>query len=216
MKIAVLGATGNLGTEVVNEALTAGHTVLAYARRPEAITPRPGLEVVGGQLDDVDALSAALAGSETLIVSVTGPMKDHTFCRRTLPGILTAAQRAGVNHLVLVSAFGAGDTAGKASLGARLLYRTVLRGFFDDKAAGEELLATAGLAATVVFPVNLKQAPSGAGAAVEPLENVARVPGLPTLPFVDAARALVSVATDPETTGRRLLITTQKGWRARG
>ena len=37
MKIVVLGATGTTGRLVVDEALAAGHEVVAFVRRPEAV-----------------------------------------------------------------------------------------------------------------------------------------------------------------------------------
>jgi len=36
---------------------------------------------------------------------------------------------------------------------------------------------------------------------------------MPTLPMDNAATGLLEVATDPATTGKRLLITTPTGWR---
>jgi len=213
MRIVVLGATGNIGSRTVSEALAAGHDVVAYARRPQAVPGRAGLTVVGGRLDDVDALSRAADGADALIVSVTGPTKDAGFMQRTLPGLVEASRRAGVRRFVLVSAFGAGDTAAKASWFARLIYRTVLGRFFGDKAASERLLPGSGLDYTIVYPVNLKDAPALPRASVVPLEDVAKVPGLPTLPFGNVATALVDIATDPARSGQRLLITTPTGWR---
>lgn len=214
MKIALLGATGNLGSHTLRSAVAAGHQVTAYARRPEAVEHLPGVTVIGGELDDVPTLSSAISGAEVLVVSITGPMKDTTFCRRTVPGILTAAHEAAVAHVLLVSAFGAGETAGKASLPARLMYRTALKGFFGDKAAAEQLVHDSGLPWTIVYPVNLKEAAAQPGQTIEPIDTVTRVPGLPTLPFANAARALVEIAEQsPDTDGRRLLVTTTNGWR---
>lgn len=213
MRIAILGATGNLGSHALTAAIEAGHSVVAYARRPEAVQQRDGVTAVGGELDDTAALTAAVAGTDALIVSLTGTMKDKTFTQRTLPGILTAARDGGVGRVVLVSAFGAGDTATKASPFARLIYRTALKGFFDDKATAEQLLPASGVPHTVVYPVNLKEAAAKESAAIEPLDQVSRVPGLPTLPFANAGRALVTIATNPATEGQRLLVTTATGWK---
>ncbi len=37
MKIAVFGATGGLGQQLLNKALTKGHEIVAYVRSPEKI-----------------------------------------------------------------------------------------------------------------------------------------------------------------------------------
>ena len=213
MNILLLGATGNVGSRILTRALDAGHRVTAYARRPEAITQHRGLTVVGGQLDDVEAMTGAARGADAVIIAVTGPMKDRTFMQRSLPSILEAVRAAGAGRVVLTSVFGAGDTAQKASWFARGIYRTALRGFLADKEAADRLLIDSGLEHTIVYPVNLKDAPVREEAAVEPLETVASVPGLPTLPFDAAAAALLRVAVDPDAAGQRLLITTRKGWK---
>lgn len=211
MKILILGATGNVGGAAMREALGVGVEVVAYARRPQALAPAPGLTVVGGELADVAALAAAADGVDAVVVSVTGSPRDGSFAQRTLPGIIDATRRAGVSRLVQVSAFGAGDTAAKASWFARLIYRRVLGGFFRDKAIAEALLPASGLDYVVVYPVNLKAAPALAEAAVVPIEEVASVPGLPTLPFANAGRAVLQLATATPPASRRVLVTTPSG-----
>lgn len=214
MKIVVLGATGNVGSRFTTQAVKAGHEVLAYARKPETVTTQAGVTTAKGSAEDTAALAAAARGADAILVSITGPMKDATFMQRALPKITAAAKQAGVSRIVLVSAFGAGDTAEKASGFARLIYRTVLGKFFGDKAASDKLLQSSGLDWTIAYPVNLKNAATlPEGAAVKPLAQVGKVPGLPTLPFDDAAAALVAVVTSSATVGQRLLITTPKGWK---
>ena len=83
-----------------------------------------------------------------------------------------------MSRIVLISAFGAGDTAKKASGFSRLIYRTALAKFFADKAASDKLLQASGLEWTIVYPVNLKDAPAlPEGAVVKPLNEVGKVPG---------------------------------------
>lgn len=213
MKIVIIGATGNVGSRTVGEALKAGHEVVAYVRRPEAVTAREGLTVAVGEASDTAALAAASTGADAVIVSITGSTKDATFMQRTLPNIVDAVKRSGAKRLVLVSAFGAGDTADQASGFARLIYRTVLGRFLGDKAASEKILPSSGVDYTIIYPVNLKDAPALPDATVKPLAQVGRVPGLPTLPFGNVAQALVRIAGDESLAGERLLITTPKGWR---
>ena len=122
-------------------------------------------------------------------------------------------KQAGVTRLVLVSVFGAGDTAEKASGLAKLVYRTALGKFLHDKAAADKILQASGLEWTIVYPVNLRDTTAlTEKAAVKRLDQVGKVPGLPTLPMDNAAEALLDVVTDPKTAGQRLLITTPTGW----
>ena len=41
MKLVIFGSTGGIGSQVVEQALRAGHTVTAVARHPAAITLAP-------------------------------------------------------------------------------------------------------------------------------------------------------------------------------
>ncbi|MGW0038855.1 NAD(P)-dependent oxidoreductase [Gordonia sp. NPDC003376] len=213
MKITILGATGNVGSATLREAVAAGHQVVAYVRRPDAVEALPGVTVIAGDLDDSSALTEAIRGADAVIAAVTGPTKDSTFTQRTLPVIVAATQEAGVARLVQVSAFGVGDTADKASWFARLIYRTVLGKFFADKAAAEHVLTDSTLDWVMVYPVNLKKADAVKDWAAVPLESVARVPGLPTLPFANVATTLVELAGSAHLDARRILITTASGWK---
>lgn len=213
MRILVLGATGNVGSRLTEQAASAGHQVVAFVRRPEAVATREGVRVVAGSAEDTAALEQTARGADAVVVSITGSMSNGSFMQQRLPGIIAATKQAGVRRLILVSVFGAGDTSGQASGFARLIYKTALRKLLRDKAAADQILQRSGLDWTIVYPVNLKDAPAlPQGASTKNLSDVARVPGFPTLPFDNAAAALLDVVTDPGTSGQRLLITTPTGF----
>jgi len=50
---------------------------------------------------------------------------------------------------------------------------------------------------------------------VKSLNEVGGVPGLPTLPFENMDIALLDIAVDRLLYGQRLLVTAEKGWRAK-
>lgn len=52
MKVVVLGATGNVGAEVVKQAAAAGNDVVAYVRRPEAVVTHDHVRVVKPEFTD--------------------------------------------------------------------------------------------------------------------------------------------------------------------
>lgn len=215
MRIAVLGATGQLGSRIVSQALEAGHQVLAPVRRPDAIPSQPGLSVTHTALSDTAGTAAAISGAEVLISAIGGGMKATSFMQDHLPLILRAADQAQVNRLVLVSVFGAGDTADLAALPARMVYHTVLRGFLTDRARSERLLPDSELDWTIAYPVNLTRKPARNQVGVHALADVAKVPGMPALPLDDAAGAVLDLALNPRPCGSRMLITTSDGWLSR-
>lgn len=73
LDILVYGATGKVGTHVVDEALNRGHTVSAVSRDPSRITQQhANLQAVKGDLLDDDSIAALIADQDVVIVSVRG------------------------------------------------------------------------------------------------------------------------------------------------
>ncbi|MDD2735547.1 MAG: NAD(P)H-binding protein [Desulfuromonadaceae bacterium] len=68
MKLAVIGATGNVGSRVVSEALRRGHAVTAIARNPEKkLKAQPGLTLRAADVMDLPALTGVLAPHEAVV-----------------------------------------------------------------------------------------------------------------------------------------------------
>ncbi|WP_308283690.1 NAD(P)H-binding protein [Streptomyces glomeratus] len=67
-EILVIGATGNVGRQVVVQLLVTDTAVRALAREPELAELPEGVKVVGGDLTQPDTLEGALAGSDTVFL----------------------------------------------------------------------------------------------------------------------------------------------------
>ncbi|MFC4222969.1 NAD(P)H-binding protein [Lysinibacter cavernae] len=93
MRIVVLGATGNVGSRLTAQAAGAGQQVVAFARRPDAVSSREGVTVVAGSAEDAVALEQAARGADAVVVSITGKMSDGSFMQNRLPGIIAARSR---------------------------------------------------------------------------------------------------------------------------
>ncbi|MGH7506673.1 MAG: SDR family oxidoreductase [Longimicrobiales bacterium] len=61
MTIAVTGATGTIGSELVRLLSAAGEDVRAFTRRPERQQPMPGLEWAEADLADAERLPRRLS-----------------------------------------------------------------------------------------------------------------------------------------------------------
>lgn len=73
LHILVYGATGNVGTHVVDEALARGHIVTAVSRDPSRIAQRhENLTAVAGDLLDRQSIGMLVEGKDVVIVSVRG------------------------------------------------------------------------------------------------------------------------------------------------
>ena len=66
-KIAIIGATGRAGSQLLEEALRRGHTVTAIARNTDKLAVRPGVTVKQADALDAEALQQAISGSDVVI-----------------------------------------------------------------------------------------------------------------------------------------------------
>lgn len=209
MRIALLGATGRTGTEFMQQALARGHEIVAYVRRPEALEPRSGLTVVGGQLDDTDALTSALTGCDA-VVTTLGPKvsESHAPIMQTaIPTVITAAKQTGVNRVVVLSALGAGATYENTRYPYRFGCRTFLAGNFRDHVAGESQLNDSGLLWTTVHPGPLFNGPRTDNPLIVDASSGRKMPGAPRTNRADVAAAMLDMLDDSRTFGKQMLMT---------
>jgi putative NADH-flavin reductase len=71
MKLALFGATGGIGSLILDEALRRGHEVVAIARDPAKLAQKPGLTAVAGDITDPGSYASALDGADAAVVSVS-------------------------------------------------------------------------------------------------------------------------------------------------
>jgi uncharacterized protein len=107
MKIALIGASGFVGSKVLAEALRRGHKVTAIVRRPERLAPHPNLRAVNVNVLHRDELARILAGHDVVISSynpargVPGPEVFHRHVRGHR-AIIAAAKKSGVKRFLAV------------------------------------------------------------------------------------------------------------------
>jgi hypothetical protein len=104
MKVALIGATGNVGSRILAELLSRGHAVTAIARHPEKVPAKPGVTAKHGDVFDKPALTALLAGHEAVISAVRFSGSD--------PRVLVDAVKAsGVKRYLVVGGAGSLEVA---------------------------------------------------------------------------------------------------------
>ncbi|MEN7530969.1 NAD(P)-dependent oxidoreductase [Cupriavidus sp. DL-D2] len=99
MKIAIIGATGNVGTRLTDEALRRGHTVTALARQASKLPTRDGVVAKDIDVSNAQVLADALRGSDVVISTVR-------FLQATTSQITDAVKAAGVKRLLVVGGAG--------------------------------------------------------------------------------------------------------------
>jgi putative NADH-flavin reductase len=104
MKLTVLGATGNVGKELVEQALAAGHEVTVLVRAPEKLGEiRSRVTVVQGNVTDSEAISRAVAGRDA-VLSTLGHRKNSPddVLAVAMKHTIVAMQLLNVQRLVVV------------------------------------------------------------------------------------------------------------------
>ncbi|WP_038366199.1 NmrA/HSCARG family protein [Bosea sp. UNC402CLCol] len=99
MTILVTGATGNVGRNVVEQLVTRSADVRALVRDPAKTRFPAGVDVVQGDLLDVDALRGAMSGVSTLFL-LNGVVADE-FTQALIA--LNVAREAGIKRIVYLS-----------------------------------------------------------------------------------------------------------------
>ena len=74
MKIALIGATGFIGSRLLAELTSRGHQVTAIVRNPEKVPQGAGITALKGDVYDKDGLAALLAGHDA-VISAEGERK---------------------------------------------------------------------------------------------------------------------------------------------
>ena len=99
MTILVTGATGNVGRQVIEQLVKRGASVRALVRDPSKANLPAGVEVVQGDLLDVDSLRSAFSGVSTLFL--LNAVVPEEFTQALVA--LNVARAAGVERIVYLS-----------------------------------------------------------------------------------------------------------------
>jgi putative NADH-flavin reductase len=109
MKVALLGATGFVGSALLKEALDRGHSVTAITRHPERIVSRDRLTATSGDVYDSRTLAKLIAGHDALISAFNPGWKDPTLYDDQVRGtsaIIAAIKQAGITRVLWVGGAG--------------------------------------------------------------------------------------------------------------
>lgn len=110
MKIALVAATGNIGSQIAARALRRGHQLTAIARSARTLGPElAGASLAVAALDDATALAAAVRGHDVL-ASAYGAADAGTIVAAT-GQLIAAARAAGVRRLIVVGGAGSLEAA---------------------------------------------------------------------------------------------------------
>lgn len=97
MNFAVIGGTGLIGSQVVENLNAMGHEAIPHS-------PSTGVDIISGQ-----GLDKAAAGADVMVNVTNSPTFDEAsleFFKTSMDNLLDAAQKNGVRHFVILSIVG--------------------------------------------------------------------------------------------------------------
>ncbi|WP_439499358.1 NAD(P)-dependent oxidoreductase [Bosea sp. (in: a-proteobacteria)] len=104
MNIALIGATGFIGSRLLAELTARGHQVTAISRNPDKVQAAPGVTAKKGDVFDRDGLAALLAGHDAVISAVHFTASDPAT-------LLAAVRQSGVKRYLVVGGAGSLEVA---------------------------------------------------------------------------------------------------------
>ena len=125
MKVALIGATGNAGSRILNELVRRGHhDITAIVRNPQKVVPQPRVTARAGDVFDQDGLARLLAGHDAVISAVHFTASDPR-------KLIEAVRASGVKRYLVVG--GAGSL--EVSPGIQLIETSEFPEAYKEEAA---------------------------------------------------------------------------------
>jgi uncharacterized protein YbjT (DUF2867 family) len=200
LRVVIAGGHGKIALILERLLADRGDSVAGLIRNPDhtADVKAAGAEPIVLDLEKatVDEVAGAVRGADAVVFAAgagpgSGAARKQTVDRDAAILLADAAEAAGVDRYVMVSALAADDRSLDES------YDEVFRVYMQAKSeADANVRARSGLRTTIVRPGGLTN-DAGTG-----LVRIAESTGRGTVPREDVARVLVAVLDAPQTAGR--------------
>lgn len=159
LRIIVIGGTSGVGLELVELAISRGHSVTAVARRPERLSfSHPNLITKKGDITSIPDMQRLIPGHDVVVstVGLSPGSRNVTLFSTGISNLLMVMAETQQSRLLAVSAIGAGDSRGSGSFWFdSVLHPLILAQDIDDKTRMEQILKENSIDFTVVRPAIL-------------------------------------------------------------
>jgi len=163
MRITVLGASGKTGTEIVKQALTAGHVVYAVTHHGDGFETSPNLHVIVGDATDPSIITQASEDSDVILSVLGAASNKATVMTDATKAVIEASKLTGCKRFILMSSFivEASHLKGIVKMGG-----SMMKGMVKDKSTSENQIRSSDLDWTIVYATRLTSQPKGSGLRV--------------------------------------------------
>ena len=162
MKLAIFGATGKTGLELVKQALEKEYTVTAFVRTAARLTiVNERLNIVTGDVFDPETVTQAIDGQDAVlcVLGVGSDLKKTTVRTTGTINIISAMRANNVKRLIVVTAMGVGESWNTLSMVNKFFFATMLKSSRTDHEAQETAVKNSGLDWTIIRPSGLTDTP---------------------------------------------------------
>lgn len=162
MNITIIGASSGLGLETVKRALERNHQVITLSRSEVQLPEHPNLIKLKGDATKKEDVVRSISGTDALIVTLgTRQIRKPTTLYSDFARLLLEIHKAKKLSIpvIVLTGFGAGNSAKYNSLIMRILFWLVLKDVYADKTAMEETIATSGMRWVIARPGRLTDGP---------------------------------------------------------
>lgn len=207
MKLAIVGATGPTGRELVQQALAAGHVVTAGVRSPKTANLPTNVRLVEADVTRASSLIPLVTGQDAVLCALGSKLsrKPTTLLSGGTNNLVGAMTSAGVRRLMCITGIGAGDSKGHGGfLYDHIIQPLLLSEIYKDKTRQEEVIRRSGLEWTIVRPAMLTNGP-----ATGKFREIIDISGVTAkkISRSDVAAYVLRAVVAPQTVGTTVLIT---------
>lgn len=207
MKLAIVGATGPTGRELVQQALAAGHVVTAGVRSPKTANLPTNVRLVEADVTRASSLIPLVTGQDAVLCALGSKLsrKPTTLLSGGTKNLVGAMTSAGVRRLMCITGIGAGDSKGHGGfLYDHIIQPLLLSEIYKDKTRQEEVIRRSGLDWTIVRPAMLTNGP-----ATGKFREIIDISGVTAkkISRSDVAAYVLRAVAAPQTVGTTVLIT---------
>lgn len=152
MKVAIVAASGMTGTQLIDQALAAGHGVIGLARTPDNIkSDDPRVTKRHGDAFDANSIIDGLEGADAVITTVGKRNlldKRYDLSTAAHAAVLEGMRKHGIRRLLVISSTGAAQI--KRDGIQRNIYLFLRRKYYADMYQMELQVMNSGLDVTVL------------------------------------------------------------------
>ena len=158
MKIAIFGATGGTGRQLLEQALEEGHSVTACVRdasKLEDVTSS-NLKIIQGDVLNENTVEEVVAGQDVVLSALGAGAKRTTLREDGTREIVKAMEKKGIKRLITLSSLGVGDSRKNLDFFTKFIVVDLfLRHPFADHERQEKVVRESDLDWTIVRPPHL-------------------------------------------------------------